>query len=419
MGSHTSREERRFWTGIAAASILLTSLLYGCTPGATSAPTQVPPTQAPLATTVAPSSTPASTETLAPPTGTISITTTAVVTPTSAMTSTNSLPTFTWIDMLSTQNGYGLDGHNLYRTNDGGSQWNAVTPAGVTAINSGFFLDTQTGWILVRNSQDLTEGTLYRTNDGGQTWNSNPTPFGDGNIQFLDGQNGWAIGNFNCGAGSCGLDIYNTTDGGQSWALVSSASPQNNDRSGSLPFAGDKNGMTFLDMQHGWVGGSEPKDGYVWLFATQDGGQTWSQVNLPLPSGYTTSTISVDPPKFFGSQDGVLPVTLFTSSSHRLFYITHDGGQSWTPGQAVNSGGIISIPTAKDFFVWDGGTLHTSHDGGQTWIDITPNIDLSQIISQLDFVDQNNGWATSMDRNMKVMLYKTNDGGKTWVVMGK
>jgi photosystem II stability/assembly factor-like uncharacterized protein len=419
MKPRTSRYNSQYWKSLAAAGLLLAMLLSACAAGASSAPTQSQPAQLPGATTAAPTSAPTPTELVAPPTATISSTVTMAVNPTTTLTSTARLPAFTWIDMLDTQNGYGLDEQNLYRTQDGGSQWNVVTPPGVTANFSTFFLNAQSGWMLVGNPQDLSESTLYHTADGGQNWTSTPAPFGMGRLQFLDEQNGWAMANISCGAGSCDLDIFKTTDAGQTWDKVSSATSDNNNQPSTLPFVGDKNGMTFLDMQHGWVGGSEPKDGYVWLFATKDGGQTWKQVNLPLPNGYTTSTISVDPPEFFGSQDGVMPVTLFINSSHWVLYITHDGGQSWTPGSVVDSGGLISTPTAQDFFIWDGGTLHASHDGGQTWIAITPNINLSQIIAQLDFVDKDNGWATSMDSNMKVTLYKTNDGGQTWVAVGQ
>jgi photosystem II stability/assembly factor-like uncharacterized protein len=342
-----------------------------------------------------------------------------VVTPTSTISATTGLPIFNWIDMIDTQTGYGLDEQNLYRTDNSGIQWNVVTPPGVNANFSVFFLDAQNGWMLAGNPQDLSESNLYHTADGGQNWTATPAPFGMGRIQFLDEQNGWAMANIDCGAGSCGLDIFKTTDGGQSWKRVSSASPNNDAQLNTLPFAGDKNGMTFLDMQHGWVGGTEPKDGYVWLFATQDGGQTWKQVNLPLPSGYTTSTISVEPPRFFSAQNGILPVTLFTDSLHKLFYLTQDGGQSWTPGSVLDSSGIVSVPTQQDIFVWDGGILQTSHNSGQTWTAVTPNVDLSQIIAQLDFVDKDNGWATSIDANQKGMLYRTNDGGKTWVSLGQ
>lgn len=321
--------------------------------------------------------------------------------------------------MTDAQTGYGMDEQNLYQTEDGGMQWKTITPTGVNANFSVFFMNDQEGWMLARNQQDLSESTLYHTANGGLNWESTPAPFGMGRLQFLDDQNGWSMANFNCGAGSCGLDIFKTTDGGQSWDRVSTASPDNNTQLNVLPFGGEKNGMTFLDMQHGWVGGTEPKNGYVWLFATQDSGQTWKQVNLPLSSKTISSTISVDPPKFFNAKNGILPVTFFTDSSYKVFYTTQDGGQSWKPGNVVGGNGIVSIPTLQDIFIWDGGTLQTSHNGGKTWTAITPNIDLSQIIAQLDFVDKNTGWATSIDANGKGMLYKTIDGGKTWVALGQ
>jgi photosystem II stability/assembly factor-like uncharacterized protein len=418
MNSGKTTKNRQNWIIPTVTGILLALLLGACTPGGASLPTQSQATQAPLATTLAPTSLFVPTETVALPTTTTSTTATTVFTATKTISATTGLPTFNWIDMIDTQTGYGMDEQNLYQTEDGGTQWKVVTPQGVNANFSVFFLDAQNGWMLSGNPQDLSESTLYHTADGGLNWTPTPAPFGMGHLQFLDEQNGWAMANINCGAGSCGLDIFKTTDGGQSWDRVSSATPDNNTQLNVLPFGGDKNGMTFLDMQHGWVGGTEPINGYVWLFATQDAGQSWKQVNLPLPSGYISSTISVDPPKFFNTKNGILPVTFFTDSSYKVFYTTQDGGQSWKPGSVMESNGIVSIPTLQDIFIWDGGTLQTSHDGGKTWTMVTPNINLSQIIGQLDFVDNNHGWATSIDANMKGMLYKTNDGGRTWVALG-
>jgi photosystem II stability/assembly factor-like uncharacterized protein len=418
MNPTSERKTGRSWAALASAGVLFALLLGACTPGAVSTPTISPATQVPVATTAAPTSTPAPSETALLPTATISNTATMVVTPTNTISPSTGLPTFNWINMIDLQTGYGMDEQNLYRTDNGGIQWKVVTPPGVNANFSVFFFDAQNGWMLAGNPQNLSESNLYHTTDSGQSWTSTPVPFGMGRIQFLDEQNGWAMANIDCGAGSCGLDIFKTTDGGQSWKRVSAASPNNDAQLNTLPFAGDKNGMTFLDTQHGWVGGTEPKDGYVWLFATQDGGQTWKQVNLPLPDGYLTSTISVDPPEFFSAKNGILPVTLFINSSYKIFYSTQDGGQSWKAGSVLDSNGIVSTPTEQDIFVWDGGILQTSHNGGQTWTAITPNIDLSQILSQLDFVDKDNGWAASIDSGMKGMLYKTNDGGKTWVALG-
>lgn len=419
MNSSRITKHRQNWIIPITAGILLTLLSGACTPGGASPPTQSQAAQAPPATTLAPTNLSAPTETVALPTTTISTSATTVFTATTTISATTALPTFNWIDMIDTQIGYGMDEQNLYRTEDGGIEWKVVTPPGVNANFSVFFLDAQNGWMLSGNRQDLSESTLYYTGDGGLNWSSTPAPFGMGRLQFLDEQNGWAMANINCGAGSCGVDIFETTDGGQSWDRVSSATSDNNTQLNVLPFGGDKNGMTFLDMQHGWVGGAEPINGYVWLFATQDSGQTWRQVNLPLPSSYISSTISVDPPKFFNTKNGILPVTFFTDSSYKVFYTTQDGGQSWKRGNVVGSNGIVSIPTMQDIFIWDGGTLQTSHDGGKTWTMVTPNIDLSQIIAQLDFVDKKDGWATSIDANMKGMLYKTNDGGKTWVALGQ
>jgi photosystem II stability/assembly factor-like uncharacterized protein len=68
--------------------------------------------------------------------------------------------------------------------------------------------------------------------------------------------------------------------------------------------------------------------------------------------------------------------------------------------------------------VWDGGSaVSVTHDGGQTYQTITPNVDLSQVLGQIDFVDASTGWARTMDANGAVKLYKTTDSGATWTLL--
>jgi photosystem II stability/assembly factor-like uncharacterized protein len=55
-----------------------------------------------------------------------------------------------------------------------------------------------------------------------------------------------------------------------------------------------------------------------------------------------------------------------------------------------------------------------THDGGQSHQAIAPNVDLSQVLGQIDFVDASTGWARTMDANGAVKLYKTIDSGATW-----
>lgn len=325
-------------------------------------------------------------------------------------------PTLVQIDMLDESNGWGLSDHNILRTEDGGSHWIDVTPKEITVTvrPSSFFLDKNTAWALTPRGQDFGAGILSHTGDGGKTWSLTQVPFSGGYLDFLDAQHGWSLDASDCGAGSCGGKLYQTQDGGNTWTVATIIDPNDANAPGRLPFSGDKSGVTFLDLTHGWATGSIPMDNYAWLFASLDGGKTWQHQDLALPQGISTSMLGIDPPRFFNAQDGILPVNLFASDLVKDFYVTHDGGKTWAPTRVAASGGVYSIVSMQDLWVWNGGTLYVTHDGAQNWTPVTPNVDLSQTIAQLDFVSKDVGWVLNMDANGVTQLLKTTDGGATW-----
>jgi photosystem II stability/assembly factor-like uncharacterized protein len=322
--------------------------------------------------------------------------------------------------MFDELNGWGLAGALILHTTNGGSQWINVSPEGgfgPEIILDRFFLDANAGWVLPFDPQNPDTGILFRSSDAGQTWEMSQVPFGSGQMHFIDPQNGWIMVGRGAAAGSSAVDIYQTNDGGQSWNKIYAIDPQNPDGPGDLPFSGSKNGISFRDLTHGWVGGHQPQEGYVWLFATEDGGQTWQHQDLDVPQEFQSSLIAIDAPVFFSEQDGVLPVTFFLDASTRVFYVTQDGGATWNSTAPVPVGGSYSVASMQDFYAWDGVTLAASHDGGQTWTQITPNINLELTLAQIDFVDSATGWAISMEADASTQLYKTADGGATWELL--
>lgn len=325
-------------------------------------------------------------------------------------------PPLTSIFMIDAQNGWGQTTDAILRTTNGGAQWYPVTPPGAAPpldIARMFFLDANTGWVLAPGA-DFNSGSLFRTQDAGQTWTSSAVPFGPSQMQFLDPQNGFVLIGRGAGAGSSAVDVGQTVDGGQSWELVFTMEPGKPETPGELPFHGNKNGLAFRDLSNGWVTGTEPREGYTWLYVTQDGGKTWQHQDLTLPTGLESSMLSIDPPRFYSALDGVLPVTLFSTTQFKGFYITHDGGATWMVTTPVQNSGLYDLVSMNDFFVWDGATLDVSHDGGGSWTSMTSNLNLSQIISALDFVDATHGWALSIDVNQQRSFYQTSDGGITW-----
>ncbi len=338
-------------------------------------------------------------------------------------------PALVRLDFQDANNGWGIsakNGGSILRTVDGGTTWLNATPPGLTGIGYSSdlsVLDVNTAWVLVPNV-DFFTGMIYHTSDGGATWTSVAVPFGGANLQFLDASTGRLLAGRGVGLGSNTVEMYQTSDGGATWLSVFNNDPTRPDSSGSLPLSGIKNGMTFLDANTGWVTGSRPVDGEVYLFVTHDGGASWAQQSIPLPAGYETYRYMPQAPVFFG-RVGFLPLIIYQSDKTGFtFYSTHDGGTTWT-GDPTNAKSIImpgryAFADALHGWSWDGGThLYATTDGAKTWVGMLTSLDLSGRVSQMEFIPgtagQFTGWAlTSVDDAGHSQLYKTTNNGITW-----
>ncbi len=337
-------------------------------------------------------------------------------------------PALARISFQDENDGWGLavnDTGYVLRTVDGGRTWLNASPPGMGAIGlsaSLAVLNTNTAWLLEPGT-DFFAGTLYRTSDGGITWSSNPVPFGEALMQFQDGSSGRAMAERGAAAGSEAVELFQTSDGGATWVSVFHDDPTQSGYSDSLPLAGIKNGMTFLNASTGWVTGSIPRNGEVYLYVTHDGGASWSQQGLPLPTGYDTYQYLPQAPVFFG-KDGFLPLTIYRPDTNDfILYTTHDGGTTWT-GDPTNANGVIrpGLPAFADAlhgWCWDGGTnLYSTSDGARSWVVSKSSLDLSGNLFELKFVPGPaglfTGWALSgLDSAGRSQLYRTTDG-LTW-----
>ncbi len=321
------------------------------------------------------------------------------------------------VHMLDAQNGWMITERNVLRTQDGGATWHNVTPPGASALGFGTgasFLDSNRGWILIGDPNDpVNRGTLYQTSDGGLSWVSNSTPFGSGSLYFLDQAHAWMMLPAGVGTGNMAVRFFQTTDGGATWMPVYTNVPTDAGASESLPYSGIKSGFTPVDMQQAWVSGQTYATNDFYLFHTADGGRNWSRVNYQMP--FTGEAMYLtQPPVFFDSQNGILPMTAGRDGQATLFLKTTDGGLTWTAGSPVTGAGQYSVASVNDIFVWFGNELSVSHDGGQTWSVIVLDPNLGFNLLQLQFVDAQTGWVLISDANGHTSLYKSTDGGQTW-----
>jgi photosystem II stability/assembly factor-like uncharacterized protein len=340
-----------------------------------------------------------------------------------------SAPDLTHIAFLDPNNGWGIasnEGGSILRTMDGGTTWLNATPPGLTSIGYSTNLSVMnvvTAWVLVPNP-DFFTGVLYRTFDGGITWTSFEVPFGGGSLQFLDANTGRVLADRGAGAGSQSVEMFQSSDGGATWLSVFNNDPTRPDSSNSLPLSGDKNGMIFIDANTGWVTGTRPMEGDIYLFVTHDGGISWEQQSIPLPTGYETYQYMPQAPIFFNN-NGFLPLMVYRSNTTDFtFYTSQNGGDSWT-GNPTNASQVIT-PSLYSFadslhgWGWDGGTFsYFTTDGTQTWGRTSVTPDLTGRLSQLLFVagssGQFTGWALTIEDNAgHSKLYKSIDNGSTW-----
>ena len=331
-------------------------------------------------------------------------------------------PAFTAIHMLDTMNGWAITDTGVVRTNDGGITWHDVTPSGVTKLGFGipfYFLDSNHGWVVAANPSNPSGGTLYRTQDGGSTWQSSAVNFFMGTMVFINASNGWMMADLGPGAGSDPVAIFQTTDSGQTWKQTYINDPTQPNAGTTLPFGGLKDGITPIDMKNAWVGGITYNNGVIYLYQTQDGGQTWKLQPVQVPAGYEQAQFETVGPQFVTAADAYLSVHVTNQYGTLMaVYYSHDGGLNWalTP-TLIPNGGTMNFVSATDGFVWNGTDFYVTHDGAKTWATVSPGIAFGDNFSGMDFISTTTGFVLTNNVAGTRVLYKTVDGGATWTVV--
>jgi len=390
--------------------LLLVLLLTACT--AAGAPATAVPTPTPSVPPPAPTST-------------------AVPVPVSGLTS---------VSMIDARTGWAWatrpdSSFQLLRTADGGLTWRDVTPANLPIVSSGsFFLDGQTAWVQLYDANSNANG-LAATADGGRTWATVDAslPFVNAGLTFSDDRNGWAE-SADVGAGNAFINLYATADGGASWTQLALQGPPSQ-TAASTPatihlcnICGDQ---LYYDPQHlvlTYGDLASEAGGAVRLSVSTDLGKTWKDLRLPLPAGpYASDLIAPHAPIFFTPQDALLPVqmtrnTASSSDSDLALYATHDGGLTWSglPTVLENASpfDLASFVTPLDGFARCGNDLCSTNDGGLTWQTLSTGLNFdsstsSTYVFQFQFVNPTTGWAITTDGTTSV-LWVTTSNGASW-----
>ncbi|RYY99520.1 MAG: hypothetical protein EOO11_04670 [Chitinophagaceae bacterium] len=175
-----------------------------------------------------------------------------------------------------------------YRTTDGGASWTRVSSAlsGYEEAADLDIVDNRTAFICIGYGWS---GLIMRSTDGGESWQSMGRATGATRIDFVDGRTGFALAD---------RSILRTVDSGRTWQPVYSDQVNN------------WSGIYFRNASTGYVFGMTGQ-----LKKTTDGGNTWT--SQPAPSDHLEDLF------FFNDQYGYL------DTEYSGMYRTFDGGGTW------------------------------------------------------------------------------------------
>lgn len=352
--------------------------------------------------------------------------------------------TMTTVHMLDTTSGWGvggltLNGDRVLFTQDGGATWRDVTPpepappADTQAAAVGFFRDAQTAWVTFNylNFAKPENPRVWFTHDGGRTWQASqtldPGQMGDfflpSDFYFVDAQTGWLLAHMGVGMMHDYVAIFQTTDGGQTWARIVDPEKDN------LWMSCSKTGLVFTDARRGWVTGDcQGVAAGAYFQRTTDGGATWAAQDLPAPAGQPDlftrdgTGCGTYAPRFFSARTGVVVVACVNFSADpttrvQYLYTTADGGETWTsaplPARDVSfldaqTGWTIDPSDPNDPTAARG--VYQTLDAGRTWAKLGA-VHWSGV---LDFVDAQTGWVVAQAGAARALV-QTVTGGQRWI----
>jgi len=247
-------------------------------------------------------------------------------------------------------------------------------------LNAVQFVNASTGWAcghVVDVGNSKTSGMLH-TVDGGKTWEQQATGIHFGQLVDLfmfDEQNGWALTDakyrppeFTEGY----VQALKTTDSGDTWELINTGQPGMI----TIGWAIRTGSLFFHSADTGWILGANCN-----LYKTEDGGDTWSTVPLPLDWTNTYDII------FSSAKKG--------NTCGESFFHTQDGGDQWSEITSYNGQftDMYFTDSIHGWMVGEWGNIGRSMDGGTTWAPFEHDA-TSAALKAVTFSDEMNGWAT-------------------------
>lgn len=359
--------------------------------------------------------------------------------------------------------GYTSSGNNQYnliisKTTNAGLTWSSIPNDIKIAGKTIFFINNTTGFAGGQSS-------LYKTTNGGANWNilSNISP----NVQklsFFDSTLGIAIGS----------DYFaSTTNSGHNWKYYYMYNILNNSYLSQVSFCNANTGIVvgyngFIarteNLGANWekinkenflehiydIKFADANTGYAvsdkgTILLTHNGGTLWKPITFDPSDGFNTVSVvnkdicylaSFNNSKiyktansgttwdsfstgFYGITriDFVNAQTGFGVCKYQRFIKTTNGGVNWTHKDVLTNSQNWALDFINDKTGYAGGSsvFHKTTDGGDTWISINLLDDFD--LNDLYFLNSKTGFAAGIvyGYNSNGAIYKTTDEGTTWI----
>lgn len=276
-------------------------------------------------------------------------------------------------------------------------------------LNGMHFVDENTGWIVgSQGSGETNQPVIFHTADGGETWTEQDSGMISGmlsNVFFTGAQTGYVVGqDFDTGYPL----ILRTTDGGKTWSKATMP-----DVHGTL------DGITFTAEGVGWSSGIE-FDNFQSLLLRTDDGVNWTVQPHPAVAEGNISDVTFSTPAT-GFAVGRTYPTSADDTSQAFALQTTDGGDTWTEmALPVGEGELTDIVFADSNTGWivggaDKAFILKTTDGGQSWT--ATESPPGTLATSAFFTSPTEGFVAVNQQEGDTWtgtLYQTTDGGKTW-----
>lgn len=307
----------------------------------------------------------------------------------------NKISRFSQVRFWDENNGLVIGGSSLLSTHDGGTSWETYELPHYEAL----FYNPLNHIEIIGSSKAFVfgaDGIVLYTDDKGITWQRKVLMKGLENFRaadFISDTIGYAVGINNYQINDTAF-IYKTIDGGETWFKLTSNISSLNYRDFN------PHGVEFIDEDNGFSWGGRK------FYRTTDGGVTWFEINNPSSS--------------FINKIQIIDAQTIYMSSGDFIYKSIDGGENWT-----NTNYYVEWTTGA-FTVQDDYLYYSSYVvNGIKKVSIQGGTPQSAIIRQdgyltdINFINNSTGFAVGKKRqgkpNMGRFIYKTIDGGTSWV----